>query len=45
MVNVDDLSGFTRFFLAEAVPFLGCILAFLVFVAPIYAVMKVCAYE
>lgn len=45
MVNVDDLSGVPRFVLAEAVPFLGCVLALLVFAAPIFTVMQVCEYE
>jgi hypothetical protein len=41
MVNVDDLSGFTKILLTQIVPFLGCVLALTVFSAPMIAVLRV----
>ena len=42
MVNVDDLSGFTKILLADIVPAVGCVVSFIVFLAPIVTILRVC---
>ena len=42
-MDVDNLSGFTKILLADIVPAIGCVVSFVVFLAPLVTVLRVCA--